>query len=81
MSHLTKDKRPITAVYFPTEAHPGYTVGLYGVTEINAYDDHGPGGYMPWIAVCNEKETIVRIPAWQVSVHYQTQEDLDNQQF
>ena len=66
---LSRDARPIAAVFYPQEADPGFTVGSNGCTQIVAYDESGQQA-IPWIAVFVGDEIKWRIPADQVSVRY-----------
>lgn len=71
---LSKDRRPIRAIFFPAEGAAGYIVGDSRdgchCDAIEAYDEHGEMGWVPWVAVIEDGQIIARLPAWQISVHY-----------
>lgn len=71
MNHteLSRDNRAIKLI----DVHPAQTtfrVGDKGITKIVAYDEHGEGGYVPWIAIFIDKGIWKRIPASMCSVTY-----------
>jgi hypothetical protein len=70
-TELSKDPRPIQAIYWPMEGAGGYRVGdASGATRIEAYDENGQMAAVPWVAVFKGDDLICRVPADQVSVHY-----------
>jgi hypothetical protein len=72
---LSSDERPIKGIYFPAEGHAGWTVGHAGCTRIVAYDENGSMAHVPWLAVFVGDQISTRVPAEQVSVHYDVPED------
>lgn len=75
-TELARDRRKITEVWFPhgDEDAEGYRVGSGDITRIEAYEDHGPGDWLPYLAVYVDDWIIARIPAWQVVVIYEREE-------
>ena len=72
---LSKDNRPIHAIYWPGENGQSFTVGTCGVTKIEAYDENGHMANIPWVAVLKGEEIAIRAPADQVFVQYLTAAD------
>ena len=69
-SELSRDERRIASIHWSTD-NASLHVGSNGCAEIQAYDDLGPGDWMPYLAVIDERGTIrQRVPAWQVEVAY-----------
>lgn len=72
-TELSKDTRPIEAVYF-TDGEGGFLVGAKyrngEVTGIEAYDESGHMANIPWVAVFMDGKLAVRVPADRVSIHY-----------
>ena len=72
MSIIGESDQRIVGAYLNGEGAGGWMVGHNGVTSITAFDDNGVGGLMPWLSINNGADVICRIPAWQVSIHYET---------
>lgn len=65
MNVLRYDNRPIESVYFPEGET--ITVGMYGVTKIEAYEEPGEMGLVPWIRIWKDSKYVwQRIPARQL---------------
>jgi len=63
---LYEDARPITAIYWESEAGAEHTVGRAGVTKIVPYLDHTT----LWFAVYQGDFLSRRVPAYEVCVLY-----------
>jgi len=63
---LYEDARPITAIYWESEAGAEHTVGRDGVTKIVPYLDHTT----LWFAVYQGDFLSRRVPAYEVCVLY-----------
>lgn len=69
-TELSLDTREIAGAYWPVEGTEGFTVGVNGVTRIEAYDENGQMAMVPWVAVFKGDQICCRAPAAQMSVHY-----------
>lgn len=66
---LSADTRTIRAIYY--EGRGGFEVGDGQITHIEAYDENGEMGFVPYLAVFNGPKIAARVPARLVSVHYE----------
>ena len=59
MESVLDETRTIKSVYW----HPdgAFTVGVCGVTKIEAYREAGQGGYVPWFAVWKGDDLLQRV--------------------
>ena len=69
-TELSRDQRPINAIYWAAEGADWFEVGRNNITAIRAYDENGQMSHIPWLAVYRGDEIVVRVPAEQVSIHY-----------
>lgn len=75
--HITKDKREIKWLILPDNVE--ITVGSYGVTKIEAYDEYGQGAYIPWFKVWKGNHLDCRVNAAYVEqVAYKEDDNVGN---
>lgn len=67
---LSKDTRLIKQIERYTANLNFYCVGMAGVTAIVAYDEKGERDYVPWLAVYQGSEILVRVSAQQFTIIY-----------
>lgn len=73
-SPILTDKRQIVAIYW--DDGESSQLGENGVTDIVAYGEVGPYTIVPWIAIYEEDELSVRVPASHLTIQYErTKED------
>ena len=79
-TELSRDKRPISHITWPDNAT--IRVGEIGITRIEAYDENGHMGMIPWLAIIKDDQIASRVMADQVMVSYVIIEEVgeDNDQ-
>ncbi len=45
--------------------------GSWKCDAIEAYDELGPGDFMPWLRVIRNGAIVARVPAWGVEITYE----------
>lgn len=69
---LSRDERQITSAI---GERGNFAVGDFGVTKITAYDENGEMAYVPWLAIWKGDAVVVRCPARDMTISYQSDDD------